>query len=169
MSGAYFERKSLDRWKKAVKAVPEKVFNKHVGKASGKAMTPVSISMKRLAPKEHGDYRKSIGKKRKTYKRNLTVWTGVGPRRGKYHANLAHLLEYGYRVVTGGTTARIRGKRRGQVGNAKNSANTGKGRVVGFVGPRLHIKQAMRNNRQKVRGIYKTELRRGIMQEARAV
>ena len=154
------------RFIRMCKHFPEKVFIRHAGKSANKAMTPVSRDTKKLAPKDSGDYRKSIKKKKKTYKRNKIVWVGVGPKRGMPNANLWHLLEYGHRMVIGGTTARISGARAGQIDKAKNEARTGKGQVVGFVPAQPHIRPGFRKNKSKIVQIYKTELKRGILEEA---
>lgn len=163
------DRKDRARLEKAMKQLPEKVFLRHAGKAAGKAMTPVSRTAKKMAPKESGDYRKSIGKKRKTYRRTHTVWVGVGPRKGKANAYLGHLHEFGHRIVVGGTTARVGGKRHGKADAAKDRSRTGKGRVVGFVPPRPHLRPGLRNNQDKVFSTCKTELKKGVLEEARKI
>lgn len=162
-----FDKRDRRRFKKLAKKLPQNVFRRHVGKSANKAMTPVSRAAKKFAPKEAGDYRKSIGKKKKTYKRTNVAWVGVGPRKGKAHYALGHLIEYGHRIVVGGTTARISGKQAGRTGSARNEARTGKGRVVGFVPAHPHLKPAMRTNKTKVISLYRKGLMRGITEEAR--
>jgi len=161
------------RFQNACKQLPEKVFRRHVGKSANKAMTPVSREAKKLAPKDSGDYRKSIGKKKRSYTRNKVVWVGVGPRRNKSHGSLAHLIEFGHRMVVGGTVARSettgRMRSRGKTDAARRDARTGKGSVVGFVPARPHLRPAMRKHRHKVLSLYRTGLEQGILTEARKV
>lgn len=70
--------------------------------ATGRSMTAVARAARRLAPKDEGVLRKSIGKRTKTT-RSGDVSTIVGPRSGNWlrahgrPANLASLLEYGTR------------------------------------------------------------------------
>jgi len=163
------DKKDERRLKRALKNIPEKVFKRTVGKAANKSMTPVSRKAKKLAPKDSGDYRKSIGKKKKTYTRNKVVWVGVGPRKGKPNAYLGHLIEYGHRIVSGGTVARVSGRRAGRADRARDESRTGQGRVVGFVPPRPHLRPALRQSKAKVLGIYRKELHLGIETEARRV
>ncbi len=154
------------RFNKAAKSLPEKVFLKHVGKSANKAMTPVSRAAKKKAPKLSGDYRKSIGKKKKTYKRSQVVWIGVGPRKGKHNYALGHLIEMGHRIVVGGTAARVSGSRAGQIAAAQKAARTGKGRVVGFIPAQPHLRPALRENKTKVLSQYAKGLKKGITEEA---
>ena len=157
------------RFKRIAKQLPDAVFRKQVKRSAGKAMTPVNRDAKKLAPKDTGYYRKSIGKKQKTYSRTKAVWTGIGPRKGKPHAYLAHLIEFGYRKVTGGTVARLSGSRAGRADAARSAARTGAGKVVGFVPARPHLRPAMRRNKQKVFRTYAGELQAGIAREAKKV
>jgi len=167
--GIAVDKKDRKRFQKIVKTLPEKVFKRHVGKAANKAMTPVSRAAKKLAPKDSGDYRKSIGKKKKTYSRNKVVWIGVGPRHGKAHSSLGHLIEFGHRVVTGGSTTRIAGKRSGRVNRAKSADRTGKGRVVGYIPAQPHLRPALRKNKGTVVNKYQKEIQLGILKEAGSV
>lgn len=146
------------KFKKATTQVPEKVFSRHVGKAAGKAMTPVSRDAKKLAPKDTGDYRKSIGKKKKSYPRKKVVWVGVGPRKGKPNATLSHLLELGHRIIQGAVVRK---------GSPTKREDIAGGVTIGFAPAIPHLRPAMRKNKTKVISIYKTELRRGILEEAR--
>ena len=160
------DQRDRQRFERACAQLPARVFRRHVGRAAGRAMTAVSRAAKRLAPKDTGDYRKSIGKKKKTYSRTQTVWVGVGPRKGKNNYSLAYLLEYGHRMVVGGSTARTSGSR---VERARTAERTGTGRMVRFVPPRMHLRPAMRRNRAAVVATYTSGLRDGILTEARLV
>jgi len=158
--------KTLQRaLEKKLKTLPEKVFRKHVGKSAGKAMTPVARDARSRVPKETGALRKSIGKRKRTYSRQKTVFVAVGPRAGKEHASIAHLVEFGHRMVTGGTVTRKDGRLRG---SAKNKLRTGKGRAVGFVPGRPFLRPALEQNKENVLRTYRFNLVPGILQEARA-
>lgn len=155
------------RFERACRTIPEKLFNRHVGRSANKAMTVVSRDAKKLAPKDSGDYRKSIGKKKKSYPRSKVVWIGVGPIKGRNNAYLGHLIEYGHRMVTGGTVARLSGRRKGRADAA--GKQTGTGRVVGFVPPHPHLRPAMQRNKGAVLTQFRRDLHSGILEESRKV
>jgi len=158
------EQKKIER---ALKQMPFKVFKKHVGRAAGMAMTPVLKDARKRVPVEEGDLKESLAKKRKQYVRRRTCWVGVGPS-GKT-GQQGWLVEYGHRIVVGGTTARISGRDKGKTPKAANQANTGKGRVVGMVPPKPFLRPAFEANKAKVFSVYRRKLIAGIEKETKAV
>ncbi len=155
----------------------KKGYRKTVAKAMSKAATPVSKLAKRLAPRgPTGLLKKSIGKKSKWYRGTRVVIIGPrkgfkvavgtykrGPRKGqtKWHnpANIAHLVELGHRIVTGGSVERIDGRDKGK---AKHS-----GRVVGHVPAQPFLRPALLQNKQTIKSIMARELRAGLLLEAK--
>jgi len=82
--------------------LPEKVFEKAVGKAANKAMRITVKAARRNVPVETGQLKKSIGIRIKKYRQSGIVFAAVGPRKGykdattgRNPANYAHLVEYG--------------------------------------------------------------------------
>lgn len=82
--------------------LPGKVYAKVVGAAASFAMTPVVKFARSRAQKRSGLYAKSIGKKRKNYKKDGVVFVVVGARQGfkdpvtgEDPTKISHLLEYG--------------------------------------------------------------------------
>lgn len=133
----------------------KKGYRRTVAKAASKAMTPVSKTAKRLAPRgATGLLRKSIGKKSKWYSGTLVVI--IGPRKGFKRlitsksgkarsvnpAKYAHLVELGHSIVAGGE-------------------------VVGHVPARPFLRPALFQNKAKVISILRRELRAGLLLEAK--
>jgi len=153
------EQRRLDR---KIHRMPEDVFRKHVSKATNFAMTPVLKTAKQKVPVDEGALKDSLKKKRKVYKKNYTVWQGVGSVKGL--APHAMLVELGHRQVTGGTVARSNGRLRG---TAKNKKRTGKGKVVGFVAPRPFLRPAFETEKDNVLRRYRDKLKKGVLAEAK--
>ena len=93
--------KELDR---AFQQLPDRVQRKVARQAVSAALTPMVKAAKRLAPKDEGLLKKSIGKKVKTYRNNGVTWGAVGARSGfktvidgKVHdpRKIIHLVEFG--------------------------------------------------------------------------
>ena len=131
-------------------------YRSTVAKAASKAMTPVSKLAKRLARAGEGTglLSKSIGKKSKWYGGTRVVI--IGPRKGFKRAvttksgksrfvnpaKYAHLVELGHSIVAGGE-------------------------VVGHVPARPFLRPALFQNRTKIIGIMRRELRAGLLREAK--
>jgi len=87
---------------RAMKVLPDKVYNKVVKQAVNQAATPIRKAIEKAAPiGPTGNLRSHIIKKTKIYKKAATVITVVG---GQYKrkkdeegsANHAHLVEFGH-------------------------------------------------------------------------
>lgn len=102
--------KSLDGLKRGVQ---RRILRAAVTEASA----PILQSARGHAPKRTGTFKRSLGKKVKTYSKSGTVVAIVGPRKGyktqtgitrkgkeifEDPTKIAHLLEYGHLVVRGG-------------------------------------------------------------------
>lgn len=97
---------------KKLRLLPDKVQRKVTRRAVNLALTPVVKIARKLAAVRSGLLRKAIAKKVKVYRKGETVlgmvginfdlvgeWKGKKSRPAKY----AHLIEYGFRIVKGGS------------------------------------------------------------------
>ena len=151
--------------------LPDQVFARVVGKATAKAATPVSRTAKRLAPKQFGILRKSIGKKTVKYRRTQTVLTYVGPRLGfkqmapdgRYRNPVfyAHLMEGGHNIVRAGSLGQQRSAKGDRLIRAK-----GTGQIIGRVAAQPFMRPAYERNRAEILRIFRQELGTGIRREA---
>jgi HK97 gp10 family phage protein len=159
--GMSFNSQDIKKMRHAMNQLPKAVFKRQVRNAVKKAITPMKKRAQQLAPKKSGLLKRSISSKTKTYKNtgNVVGMIGGGPH--------AHLVEFGHRIVTGGTAARISGKRRGKSDAATNKANTGKGSVVGFVPGRPFLRPAFIETKNESASIYRERILIGIDTEAK--
>ena len=96
------DRASLKMLERAMKKLPEAVFEKVCVGAARTAMTPMLNAMRRLVPAQHGLLRKSLSKKTVKDKGNGRVLIVLGPKKGSKDpatganpSNYAHLVEFG--------------------------------------------------------------------------
>jgi hypothetical protein len=109
----------------------------------------------------------SIGRRSKTLSASGMIRVSVGE-----ISNMPHgwLVEYGHRMVVGGTVARISGKQAGKAPKAKRQGMTGKGRVVGQVEPHPWISIAFERSSAQMMSVFETEVvSRGEAEAAKMV
>jgi len=101
------DKMSQLKLERAMAKLPDKVYAKVVGAAASFAMRAVVTAARKKAPVRSGTLRKSIGTKRKKYKRSGVVVVVVGvrkgyrdPETGEEPANIVHLVEYGAKAHT---------------------------------------------------------------------
>lgn len=137
------------------------------------AATPIVSAAKRYAErsKDTGALQASIGKVVKVYKHSGVALAVVGPRRGaqfKGRANIAHLIEYGWRKVKAktGTLKRTSGRQAGTAARSKVTGKRGEGVEAGRVEGRPFIRPAWDAKKDIARQrLYDVTLR-GIEREA---
>jgi len=123
---------------RVLQQLPEKVQNKVVRQSIRAGARPLIRSMRSGASQVSSRISQAIGIVVRRYRSGDLHVGVVGVRRGaKYKniSNIAHLLEFGHRMVVGGTVARISGRKAGSIPKAKDPKRTGKGTVIGFVQP----------------------------------
>jgi len=159
-------------FERALQQLPVKVQNTVVRKAIRRGVRPMERSMKSGARQVSSRIARAIGTRIRKY-RGGDIHVGVtGVRRGaKYKdiSNIAHLLEFGHRMVVGGTVERISGRRAGTTPKAKDPKRTGKGRVVGFVQPAPWFEVAAQAGMLASLECVQVELAKGLEAEARAL
>jgi len=148
------EQKHLE---KMLAEAPAKLRRKHVRRAVSFAITPVLKAARKLAPRDTGDLKRYLKRKIKSYSKNATIFGMVGPE--KHKAPHAHLVEFGHRIVVGGTVARKDGSLKG------GGKNRGAGRVVGFVPPRPFLRPAFQQNKENMLRRYRQKLIEGLNKE----
>ena len=131
-------------------------------KANAKGM--VAGGAKRKHGKPH--LYQTIGKRTKTYAKKGVVYVAVGPlyKLGGYHG---HLVEFGHRIVKGGSIARISGKQRGSAPKAKNPTRTGQGKASGIVRPHPFERPAWEATKQQALNVVVSEHQRRVEIEAK--
>lgn len=111
--------------------------HKIVGSAIYKAAKPMEDAAKQNIRDHTGNLKKSIGRVRVPLAKAREIgMVKLGPRvRGQYKGFHGHLVEFGHRLVVGGSLP----------GNkARNPARQGKGRVIGRVKPYAFLAPAYR-------------------------
>lgn len=151
MSANSAEFKKLD---KQLKRLGDRGYRKVVRKASAKAATPMVRAIRKRAK---GSIKKGIAKKTKTYN-NGTIFTIIG-----VSGPHGHLLEFGHRLVAGGTIARLRG---GKTPKAADPSKTGQGHVVGHVRAHPFVRPAWDEGASKMQSKLTAELEAGIVKES---
>ena len=154
-------------------ALPEELQKKVMRPAvkKGAALIAAAIRTRAAAafPNTSGSYKRSIGVRVRYYKESDTMLAVVGPRRGaqyKHRANIAHLLEWGWRTSRGGTLARESGK---TASKSKITGRRGEGTVAGRVAGRFLIERAYAATRAQVDSLILTELRTGVERTVRTL
>jgi len=121
-----FSKQELAKIAKSLKKFEKKQAHKIVKKAIRKGSNKIKSAMRANAPKEDGTLKKSIKVKMRSKPGFTTGRIGTDPRVFPQ----AFLVEFGHKLVLGGTISSG-----GRVRPAKNNDRTGKGRVIGQVGP----------------------------------
>jgi len=80
--GVQIDQVSLDKLKRTMTTLDDKMLMKVVTPAMRAAARPVTLAARAKAPVRTRLLRKSIGVRVKTYRKNKTAWVGVGPRKG---------------------------------------------------------------------------------------
>ena len=152
---------------RALNLLPDRIYRKVVRQMTGRMATPVVKAAKRnlkavQSDKARGVLVKNLRKKTKTYKADGAVVTLVG---GKWpEAAHAHLVEFGHRMVVGGTVERLGG---GPTPVSKRTGVRGGGRVVGFVPAQPFIRRAFDATKGQAMAIAERALRVGVKREAK--
>ena len=166
----------------------DRVYKKVLSLASSRAVKPVIDTARRLAPKETGLLKKSIGTKQKKYPKNGVVVAIVGPRTGfaqdvvvdtpygkmksrRDPAKYAHLVEYGTRAHSTAALSnnKIRPNKSGEV-----SEENRLGFAIAMQGgdnhpgatPKPFMRPAFDANTNRVIAIFRQELAAGVRREA---
>lgn len=114
------------------RALPDRVSSRLRRRVIGRAGRAVANAAKGFAPVDQGYFRQSQGVRTRSYDRGDRIIAVVGSRRGeqfKGRANIAHLLEQGWRIVVGGTAPPLRPGYKAK--KSKVTGERGKGIVVG--------------------------------------
>jgi len=120
------------------------------------------------AARDTGKFQASAGSRIRSYKGQTVVGVagfrvfGLAGKKGKYPSNIDHLVEFGHRVVVGGTAQRHAGK----AGKSKSTGERGEGRVVATVEPNPIVRKAFDANLGRVQTVLNTAIARGIEREA---
>jgi len=123
------DKEQLRQVEKHLKKLTDKDAQKVVKQAIRKGAAVIRKAMRGEAPRdETGQLKKSIKVRRFKARRGRGIFAQIGSDPRVF--NHAHLVEFGHRMVLGGTISSG-----GRVRKADNPDRTGKGRVVGFVGP----------------------------------
>lgn len=104
----------------------------------------------------------------RTYQKGNVVFAAVGEEaKGAQHA---HLVEFGHRMVVGGSVARITGKQKGYAPPTKNKALRGAGRVVGQVPPHPWLRPVFEARKRRaldaITNVFRWEVRKAAEQAA---
>ncbi len=142
--------KELER---RLRLLPERVARRVVRRSVVKAtdIFRKAIHANASAAKDTGEFQASANKRIRTYRGETIVGvagfkvfdlTGRGNK--TYPSNIDYLLEFGHRIVVGGTTERLSGgsKKSTHAQKSKLKGRTGKGRVVGKVEPLGIVRKA---------------------------
>jgi HK97 gp10 family phage protein len=152
----------------ALNILPDRIYRKVVRQMTGKMATPIVSAAKRnlkavQSEKARGVLAKGLRKKTKTYKADGSVVTIVG---GKFpEAAHAHLVEFGHRMVVGGTVSRL--KKQWSASRSSRTGKRGGGRVVGFVPAKPFMRPAYDATKGQAMAIAEQALRVGIEREAK--
>jgi len=124
------DKEQLRQVEKHLKQLSEKDAQKVVKQSVRRGAAVIRKAMRGEAPRDKtGKLKKSVKVRRFKYRKrdgSIIARIGSDPRIFPH----AHLVEFGHRVVLGGTISSG-----GSVRPAKDTDNTGKGRVVGFAQP----------------------------------
>lgn len=143
------------------KVLPETLVKRVVRKAARTGINKFKSSIKQNASKHGSALSSRVTSKVVTYRSTNVVYAVTGPVAGDPHA---HLVEFGHRMVVGGTVPRI-GVKAGKTPRARNPKNTGKGRVVGQVPPHPFVRPAEDANKASVLATVSQELVIGTKRE----
>lgn len=122
MDGITIKTTGFDFLEKYREEVSAAAFKNTMKKAVAAGAAIVEPELERQAPSEHGTLRRSIGVKIRGYTKSGTAVAIIGPmsrykefegkaRRIEQPSRIAHLLERGHKIVTGGRLARGVGQR----------------------------------------------------------
>ena len=93
---------------KALTPLPVAVFNRLGRKSMAKGARTFQAEMKGKVAKDRGVLERSITIRIKTYRRSGVIYAVTGPdEKQRPHA---HLIEFGHRMVVGGTVPRLGGR-----------------------------------------------------------
>ncbi len=163
---------------RSLRLLPERVSKRVVRKAVIKATSIFedTIRSKTSAVKDTGKFQASANKRIRTYAGGGVV-VGIAGYRvfdlakvgGKlYPSNLDSLLEFGHRVVVGGTVERLESGTHKSLKAAKSkvTGKRGEGRVVGETKAFHVVRGSFDSTRFRVAGALNSEIAKGIEKEA---
>jgi len=131
VSGEAMTLEGVDKVNAVLRELGPRIERKVTRGAMSGAATPVVKAARANARthKRSGGLAKSAGKRVKTYTKNGVVYVAVGYlwKKGGYHG---HLVEFGHRMVVGGTIRRDSGR---TAAKSKRTGKRGGGRVAGRV------------------------------------
>ena len=166
--------KELER---RLRLLPTRVAKRVVRRAVVKATTIFedAIHTNAAVAKDTGEFQASANKRIRSYGGEVVVgvagfrvFTLTGRGNKTYPSNIDYLLEFGHRVVVGGTTERQSGRSKKSTHAPKSKAKgrTGEGRVVGFVEPLSIVRKAYDARRSIALTTLTTGIATGIEKEA---
>lgn len=153
--------------RRVLNMLPNRVYRKVVRQMTGRMATPIVKAAQRnleavQSDKARGVLAKNLTKRTKTYVRLGAVVTVIG---GKWSdAPHAHLVEFGHRMVVGGTVERLKG---GLIGISKRTGRRGGGLVVGQVAAKPFMRPAFDSTKGQAMAIAERALRIGVEREAK--
>jgi len=159
---------------KALDRLQQRVYKKTVSASLRKGAVIVARQARANARKiadpgrdEGKHLHQTISRRTKRYNAGQTVYIAVGPKwPGGAHG---YLVEYGHRMVVGGTVERISGKQAGKTPKARNEDRTGKGRVVGQVPPHPWYRPAFDAVGGSALRAVQRDMLMGVMKDVKAV
>jgi len=137
------------------------VFARVAGAATGRAMTPVSNHAKRIVRRRYGFLRKAVGKRTKRYRRTETAVTVVGARTKAIYTDPKYFGGQKIKLTSEQASAVSKGLIKPYKYAHLVEFGTYRSRAFPF------ISTAMKSEKNRVNGILKTELARGIAREGR--
>lgn len=161
-----------------LRLLPVRVAKRVLRRAVVKATTIFedAIQTNAAVAKDTGEFQASAGKRIRSYRGEVVVGvagfrvfdlTGRGNK--TYPSNIDYLLEFGHRVVVGGTAERQSGrsKKSTHAPKSKSKGRTGEGRVVGKTEPLSIVRKAFDSRKSIVLTTLTREIAQGIEKEAR--
>lgn len=115
----------------ALDLLPDAMGKRIRRKVIGRAGAAIAKHAKAFAPVDKGLFRQSLGQVTRFYPETDVVLSVVGSRRGEQYggrANIAHLLESGWRIAVGGTLRRAGSTK---APRSRSSGSRGGGEVRG--------------------------------------
>lgn len=160
-----------------LRLLPERVAKRVVRRAVVEATSifESAIHTNASAAVDTGEFKASAGKRVRSYRGEVVVGlagfrvfdlTGRGNK--TYPSNIDHLLEFGHRIVVGGTTERQSGRSKKSTHAPKSKAKgrIGEGRVVGKTKPLGIVRKAYDARRSIALSTLTTGIATGIEKEA---
>lgn len=177
----HIEIRGCKELEQRLQTLKSRVANRVAAAALGKACTPIVRSAKQLSRRpmtasgrRYGGLSKSLGKVVRKYHATQKILAVIGPLRGKAYqregkkevpANIAHLVEFGHRVASGGTLAGKSGSKR-RAYKSRRTGIAGGGRQTGFVVGQPFLRPAFDSQRAAAQATLERELRAGIEKAA---